>query len=150
MLVLKTPTARLEGRPDAPERGCLPADAGSAAVGELAGGAPAEEAGAEGRHRPGDPRGERPAVQWGPYEPAIRRWEHLRGPAPAPTELNTKGGHRLSPKFAEWMMGLSAGWVTDTPGITRALQLKALGNGVVPQQAEAALTHMLTRNGDTP
>lgn len=35
-------------------------------------------------------------------------------------------------------MGLPAGWVTDVPGLTRAEELKALGNGVVPQQASAA------------
>ncbi|MEU4967821.1 hypothetical protein [Streptomyces smyrnaeus] len=37
------------------------------------------------------------------------------------------------------MMGLPAGWVVDTPGITRPAALKALGNGVVRQQAVAAL-----------
>ena len=42
------------------------------------------------------------------------------------------------------MMGLPAGWVTDVPGLKRAEQLKALGNGVVPQQAAAALQYMLT------
>lgn len=36
-------------------------------------------------------------------------------------------------------MGLRAGWVTDVPGIPRNAQLKALGNGVVPQQAALAL-----------
>jgi DNA (cytosine-5)-methyltransferase 1 len=36
------------------------------------------------------------------------------------------------------MMGLPAGWVTDVPGMSRNEQLKALGNGVVPQQADAA------------
>lgn len=36
-------------------------------------------------------------------------------------------------------MGLPAGWVVDTPGITRPAALKALGNGVVRQQAAAAL-----------
>ena len=35
-------------------------------------------------------------------------------------------------------MGLPAGWVTDVPGLTRAEELKALGNGVVPQQASVA------------
>jgi DNA (cytosine-5)-methyltransferase 1 len=40
-------------------------------------------------------------------------------------------------------MGLPAGWVTDVPGITRNEQLKALGNGVVPQQAAAALRLLL-------
>jgi DNA (cytosine-5)-methyltransferase 1 len=58
------------------------------------------------------------------------------------------------------MMGLPDGWVTGVPGIdadkhpdggernrpylTRNEQLKALGNGVVPQQAEAALRHLLS------
>jgi hypothetical protein len=41
------------------------------------------------------------------------------------------------------MMGLPAGWVTDVPGLTRNQMLKALGNGVVPQQAEAALRWLL-------
>ena len=36
-------------------------------------------------------------------------------------------------------MGLPAGWVTEVPGLTRTAQLKALGNGVVPQQAAAAI-----------
>jgi DNA (cytosine-5)-methyltransferase 1 len=40
------------------------------------------------------------------------------------------------------MMGLPAGWVTDTP-IPRNAQLRALGNGVVPQQAAAALRMLL-------
>jgi DNA (cytosine-5)-methyltransferase 1 len=39
-------------------------------------------------------------------------------------------------------MGLPAGHVTDVPGLSRNDQLKALGNGVVPQQAIAALRHM--------
>lgn len=39
-------------------------------------------------------------------------------------------------------MGLPAGWVTDVPGLGRNQHLKALGNGVVPQQALAALQMM--------
>ncbi|MEU5740309.1 hypothetical protein ABZ784_20255 [Streptomyces tendae] len=46
---------------------------------------------------------------------------------------------RLSPAFVEWLMGLPAGHVTTVPGLSRSAQLKALGNGVVPQQATAAL-----------
>jgi hypothetical protein len=38
-------------------------------------------------------------------------------------------------------MGLPAGHVTAVPGLTRNDQLKALGNGVVPQQAALA-THI--------
>ena len=36
------------------------------------------------------------------------------------------------------MMGLPNGWVTDV-GLSRAQQIKILGNGVVPQQAKLAL-----------
>lgn len=81
---------------------------------------------------------------FGPYAPAIRRWEQTTGhPAPAPTEPTGRGGaHRLSARFAEWMMGLPPGWVTDIL-ISRTEQLRAIGNGVVPQQAVAALQDML-------
>jgi DNA (cytosine-5)-methyltransferase 1 len=41
------------------------------------------------------------------------------------------------------MMGLDPGWVTGVPGITRNDQLRMLGNGVVPQQATAALRMLL-------
>ena len=40
-------------------------------------------------------------------------------------------------------MGLPAGHVTDVP-ISRNAQLKALGNGVVPQQAALALRWLLS------
>jgi DNA (cytosine-5)-methyltransferase 1 len=87
------------------------------------------------------------ATDWGPYAPAIHRWERVLGrPAPAPTELNSKGGHRLSPHFCEWMMGVPDGWICDTD-ISRNEQLKAAGNGVVPQQATAALKDMLAAFG---
>jgi hypothetical protein len=56
-------------------------------------------------------------------------------------------GARLSPAFVEWLMGLPAGWVTDVPGLSRNDQLKALGNGVVPQQAAYALRILLGRDG---
>ncbi|MEU0509263.1 DNA (cytosine-5-)-methyltransferase [Amycolatopsis sp. NPDC006125] len=82
-------------------------------------------------------------VDWGPYAPAIRRWELIRGiAAPHPTEPGTRSRPRLSPLFVEWLMGLDPGWVTAAD-IPRAAQLKALGNGVVPQQAEFAVRLML-------
>lgn len=81
---------------------------------------------------------------FGKYEQVIHRWEQVTGmPAPAPTELNKNGRPRLNAAFSEWMMGMPAGWVTQVPGVTRAQQLKACGNGVVPQQAAAALRHLL-------
>jgi hypothetical protein len=67
----------------------------------------------------------------------------LTRPAPAPTQRGAKGGQQLSPRFVEWLMGLPAGHVTDVPGLSRNDQLKALGNGVVPQQAAAALAMLL-------
>lgn len=72
--------------------------------------------------------------------PAVRRWEALTRPAPAPTDTTGKNGQpRLSPAFVEWMQGLPLGHVTDPAiGLTRNEQLKALGNGVVPQQAALA------------
>jgi len=83
---------------------------------------------------------------WGKYEPAVRRWEYVLGTsAPAPTNPDGKNGaHRLAPEFVEWMMGLPEGWVTDPEiGLKRNDQLKALGNGVVPQQALMALQILL-------
>jgi len=87
----------------------------------------------------------RRAENWGDYAPAIARWESVLGrPAPAPTEPNAKGGHRLSPRFVEFLMGVPEGWVCDVPGITRNQALKALGNGIVPQQCAAAFRAYLT------
>lgn len=97
-----------------------------------------------GRHRPdqdGDPT---QSTSWGPYGPAIARWEAVLGRnTPSPTETPSKGGQRLSPRFVEWMMGLPDGWVTDVPGLSRNDMLRALGNGVVPHQAARALRILL-------
>jgi DNA (cytosine-5)-methyltransferase 1 len=83
-------------------------------------------------------------TSWGKFEPAIRRWEQTLGrPSPLPTKPDGKdGAHRLSSAFTEWMMGLPTGWVTAV-GLTRNEELKACGNGVVPQQAELALRSLL-------
>ena len=84
-------------------------------------------------------------TDFGIYGPAVARWEHVLGrPAPPPTEPTGRGGaERLSARFVEFMMGLPDGWVTDID-ISRNEQLKALGNGVVPQQCATALRHLLT------
>jgi DNA (cytosine-5)-methyltransferase 1 len=95
----------------------------------------------------GNPKARLEAVtNWGKFEPAIRRWEAVIGrAAPAPTKPDGKdGAHRLSSEFTEWMMGLPAGWITDC-GLTRNEELKACGNGVVPQQAALALRMLLGR-----
>ena len=83
---------------------------------------------------------------WGPYSERVLRWGRVVGrPAPKPND-----GDRLNPLFLEWMMGLPFGHVTDpiiwhglTPAATEEGQLKALGNGVVPIQASAALHRVL-------
>jgi DNA (cytosine-5)-methyltransferase 1 len=41
------------------------------------------------------------------------------------------------------MQGIPAGWVTAVPGLSRNAMLRMLGNGVVPQQAAAALPWLL-------
>jgi DNA (cytosine-5)-methyltransferase 1 len=115
-------------RDDAPRCGAALADADRSGLGP-----------GERDLRPGQPDLEGRAasdVQWGEYEPAIRRWERVLG-RPAPSPVDDLG--RLSPVFTEWLMGLPAGWVTDTPGLTRPAMLKALGNGVVRLQAATAL-----------
>ena len=72
---------------------------------------------------------------WGPFTAAVERWASVIGrPAPAPSE---------AVRVREWMMGLPDGWVTAVPGITDRECKRALGNGVVPQQAAAALRVML-------
>ena len=90
--------------------------------------------------------GEVSEISWGKFEPAIRRWEQTLGiPAPEPTKPDGKeNAHRLSSEFTEWMMGLESGWITDC-GLTRNEELKAAGNGVVPQQAELALRILLAQ-----
>ncbi|MFD1935137.1 DNA cytosine methyltransferase [Nonomuraea mangrovi] len=85
---------------------------------------------------------------WGPYEPALRRWEAILGRlAPNPTELGTRGQPRLAAIFVEWLLGLPEGHVTAVPGLSRTAQLKVLGNGVVPQQAALALRILTDRLG---
>ena len=88
-------------------------------------------------------------VRWGEYEETIRRAEEAFGhPAPHPTAPTGRdGGYRLNPAFVEWMMMLPAGHVTGVPGLRRTQMLKALGNGVVPPQAAAAVSDLLHRTG---
>lgn len=83
---------------------------------------------------------------WGKYAPAIRQWGLLmKRPAPEPVVLTKGGRPKLSARFAEWHMGLPEGWVTDVPGISMSAQIKALGNGVVPQQGAYAINLMARR-----
>ncbi|WP_282792063.1 DNA cytosine methyltransferase [Streptomyces sp. CC224B] len=86
----------------------------------------------------------RSGIDWGPYAHAVARWEAItQRPAPRPTD--DRG--RLTAAFVEWMMGLDSGHVTGVPGLSRPAQLRALGNGVVPQQAAYVLRLLLRRAG---
>lgn len=107
------------------------------------GGASAADADCRGRGSgEHDVREGQPDAAWGRFLPAVRRWEAVLG-RPAPRATDDR--NRLSPVFVEWMMGLPAGHVTEVPGLGRNQQLKALGNGVVPQQAEAAIRLLYAR-----
>jgi hypothetical protein len=77
-------------------------------------------------------------MQEGRFNSVIDRWETVLDRSyPPPLEDG-----KLNPVFVEWMMGLPEGWVTGH-GIPRSSELKLLGNGVVPQQAKAAIQIML-------
>lgn len=82
-------------------------------------------------------------MNWSVYEAAIRRWEAvLDRPAPHPTQPGNHGRPVLAPAFVEHLMGLPSGWVTGL-SLPRTAQLRALGNGVVPQQAAHAVSLLL-------
>lgn len=85
----------------------------------------------------------RHAGGWGVYQAAVNRWADLMGrPAPPPVQPGATGRPVLAPAFVEWLMGLPAGWVCAL-GLPRTVALRLLGNGVVPQQAAAALRALL-------
>jgi DNA (cytosine-5)-methyltransferase 1 len=83
--------------------------------------------------------------RWGVYAGAVARWEQLLGrAAPEPTQPGRHGKPVLSPPFVEWLIGLEPGWVTNPDlGLPRTMALRVLGNGVMPQQAAAALRLLL-------
>ncbi|MGW6934651.1 hypothetical protein ACWGE0_31640 [Lentzea sp. NPDC054927] len=73
----------------------------------------------------------------------MRRWEQLLGrPTPYPMQAGQHGRPVLAPAFVEHLMGLPPGWVTEVQ-LPRTAQLRALGNGVIPQQATLAISLLL-------
>lgn len=82
---------------------------------------------------------------WGRYAEAVTRWEQITGrAAPSPAILSNTTGPRPAPEFVEWLMGLPQGWVTRPElSLSSAGMLTALGNGVLPKQAVAALETLL-------
>lgn len=85
-------------------------------------------------------------TRFGPYAPAIARWEQVTGrAAPPPSTPSRRAGGRpqLSARFMEWMMGLPDRHVTGPDlALPREHQLRLLGNGVVPQQAALAVRQL--------
>lgn len=93
--------------------------------------------------------------RWGDYGQSILVWSMVTESIPPPVTLDYVAEQTTlhprfpdirtgtNPEFVEWMMGLPAGWVTEVPGLTRTQQVKALGNGVVPQQADTAIRDLL-------
>lgn len=89
-------------------------------------------------------RDRHPDLDWGPYGPAIERWEHILGrAAPHPTQPGRHGRPVLGARFVEFLMGLDDGHVTDLD-LPRTAMLRLLGNGVVPQQAAYASALLLS------
>lgn len=85
-------------------------------------------------------------LPYGDYADAVRSQESVSRPAPWPT-IHLKGKYKVRAEFIEWMMDLPEGWVTNPDiGLSRSAQIKTLGNGVVPMQAEAALRTLHARN----
>jgi len=96
-----------------------------------------------GVERGSDAAYDREPIDWQEFEPAIRRWERRLGrPTPAPSVLGPRGGVKVAPAFGEWLMGLPEGHITGVPGLSINEQLKLVGNGVVPQQAEHAIRYL--------
>jgi DNA (cytosine-5)-methyltransferase 1 len=94
-------------------------------------------------HEPARPATADPPMDWGDYAPAVRRWEQVLGRgAPFPTQPGQHGRPVLAPVFVEWLQGLEPGWVTGL-ALPRTAQLRALGNGVLPQQAAHAIGLLL-------
>lgn len=79
------------------------------------------------------------ADTWGQYAAAIKRHATLVEADPPPP---VNADNKLSPAFVEWMMTLPPGWVTELD-LPRTTQLKILGNGVLPIQAEVAYRSLL-------
>ena len=98
----------------------------------------ASQEGSQQRQRVRNDTGHDSPVDWGKWEPAVRRWEAIRQVEAPPPLIDGK----LNQWFVEWMMGLPTGWVCDVIE-HRTPALKMLGNGVVPQQAALAYRLLL-------
>ena len=91
---------------------------------------------------------------WGPWSKAIEAHETLTGrraPSPwKPKVRNVEGPCTVNESFFEWLMVLPEGYLTDhfDPDTEDNKVIALCGNGVVPIQAEAALTRLLQDIGN--
>ncbi len=74
------------------------------------------------------------------YGLAIQRWAGNFMAAPNPLYIGPRGGRRINPDFAEWMMGFPQEW---TKGISYKQRMKCIGNSVMQQHAEYVLYRLL-------
>lgn len=92
------------------------------------------------------------APTYGPYAPAIARWEKVTGrAAPPPTTPPRRAGGKpqLSARFVEWMMGLPVGYVGHPDiDLDRDQRMDLLYSGTVPLQAAHAVAVGLTQIGE--
>lgn len=78
------------------------------------------------------------------YDLALEHWAQILGRlAPPMLEPGRRDNLRLSAGFSEWMMGLPQGLVTYQERLTHRDQIRIIGNGVVPLQAEHAMRNLL-------
>lgn len=83
------------------------------------------------------------------YWQVVAEWGAKTREEPPTTTKTRTGRDVIDVRFIEWTMGLPDGWVTSPEiGLKRADQMKALGNGVCPQQAALALERLF--GGEVP
>lgn len=91
---------------------------------------------------------------WGVYQDAIDAHASFVGRKPPKPYREKQGSEKLvgdlivRPHFFEWLMGLPEGYLTEVFPDEEAKAIKMCGNGVVPEQAVAALTLLL--RGENP
>jgi len=113
-------------------------DSGRGRYGQVPSSPGGSETESQQRQRVRNDAGHDSPVDWGKWEPAVRRWETIRQVEAPPPVIDGK----LNQWFVEWMMGLPTGWVCDVIE-HRTPALKMLGNGVCPQQAALAYRLLL-------
>lgn len=135
------PGSSRDGRDGSANDGGAVADTRGARFGEHPGEPSAQEARTQGGHVAASDGERRALAEWGPFAPALERWGRIIG-RPVPGPRDERG--QLAVLAEEFMMGLPLGHVSSPEiGITDNEARRALGNGVVPQQATLATRTLL-------